>query len=576
MNEQRKEQALPDSADTLSPTNAAEEQKRWRPAPVRNEVWLWLLLMVLACLPTVWRAGGMLFNDSYQYLSMAENLQARGEIATSIIEFDTERSRGRIPAPATTVAPGYPVAIRTVEWVGVSPERAGLLVSLVSMLAVLPLLWWGTGLLGASRNVQRAVALCWASNAGVIVYATSVISEGLFILLSVGGVVLLLYSEKAGESAWKLAVPGGMALIGLSYCVRYAGVLLVAPLCLYVAWRVLFRRERVVLWISSLAVCLGIVACGMIRNAMIAGTWRGGNDLVVHTPLSKVLHDSASIGYHLFFGLSRPHLGIGLVIVVMAALSIGILLRGNVGKIGARLWCDPAVLLLLIVVGGYVAGMIYAGMTTMIIYNFSPRYFLPILPELLLLGAAGAAAARHVQTNSRMRHTVGVLAMIALGGYAIENVRDLHRYDYHPEHVRLAGYYQEPTPESRPLGEWVERNIPPDSVVLATDGQASAYALHRLTISLVSPQMSHGKWDENEIRQTMAAFHARYLITYPGASDESAPEQRESAFLHNLAQGEHPSWLALAARTPHVAIFEDTDEGQEASRLSSQNGELPK
>jgi len=548
----------------------------WREALESYEVWLWLLLMVLTCLPTVHRAGGgKLFNDSYQYLSMAQNLRARGEIATSIIEFDTERSSGRIPAPATTVAPGYPVAIRAVEWAGFTTERAGLLVSLVGMAAALPLLWWGAGLLGAARNGQRAVVLCWAVNSGVVGFATSVLSEGLFILLSLGGVVLLLYYEKAGEDSRKIALVAGMALIGLSYCVRYAGILVVAPVCLYTAWRVLFRRERIMLWISSLAVCLAIVACGMIRNAMIAGTWRGGNDLVVHTRLSKVLHDTASIGYHLFFGFSSTHLGIGAVIAVLAVLAIGILMRGSAAKCAIREF-DPATLLLLMVVGGYVAGMIYLGMTTMIIFNFSPRYFLPILPELLLLGAAGAATAWHLQTDLRKRRAIGVLAVIALCAYAGENIRDLQRYDVHPEHLLVAGYYQEATPEGRPLADWVEKNIPTNSVVLATDGQASAYVLHRLTISLVSPQMSHGKWDENEVRQTMAAFHARYLIAYPRASDESAPEQRESAFLHSLAQGEHPYWLVVATRTSDVVIFEDTDEGQEAGRLSSQSRDIPK
>ncbi len=551
---------------TLSATN--DGNSPLREALVRGEVWLWFLAMVVACLLVMRGVEGKLYNDSYQYLSMAHNLRARGEIATSIIEFDTERSRGRIPAPATTVAPGYPVAICAVEWLRLSPEKAGLLVSLVSMAAVVPLLWLGSGLLAATRNMQRAVALCWVINAVAITIATSVISEGLFILLSLGGVVLLLYYEKSGEGN-RFVVPLGMALIGLSYWVRYAGVLLVAGLCVYTAWRVLFRRGQVILWISSLAVCLGIVACGMFRNLVISGTWRGGNDLVVHTPASKVLHDTASIGYHLFFGLSRPHLGIGIVISVMTAMAIGFVLREGAAKAAARLCSDPVVLLLLVLVGGYVSGMIYLGMTTMIISNYSPRYFLPILPEVFLLGAAVAAALWRLQTNARKRRMTVMLASVALCAYAGENIRDLQRYKYNPGHVMVARYFQEPLQESKPLADWVESHIPPESVVLATDGQASAYALKRKVISLVSPAMSHGKWDEQEVRRTMAAFHARYLIIYPGMPDDLAPEQRDSAFLHSLAQGEHPSWLVMAARNSHVAILEDIEESRENSRLSS-------
>jgi hypothetical protein len=522
----------------------------------RYEVWLWISVMVLVCLLSIRGVGGKLANDSYQYLSMAHNLQSRGEIATSIIEFDTERSRERIPAPATTVAPGYPVAIRAVEWTRIRPESAGLLISLISMAAVVPLLWWGAGMLGATRGMQRAAVLIWVINAQVVEHATSVLSEGLFTLLVVGGVVLLICYEKMGESSRPFVVVMGMALIGLSYFVRYAGLLVMAALITYTAWRVLYRRDRIMLWVSSLTACMGIVACGMIRNTVIAGTWRGGNDLVVHTPASKVLHDTVSIGYHLFFGASRPHLGIALVVSAAAMMAIAVILRKNFAKVAA--WPD-SVVFLSILLGGYTAGMMYLGMTTMIIFNFSARYFLPILPEVILLGAAVMASVWPLETQVRERRALGVLAAIALCAYAGENVREIHKYDYRPEHLMVAAYYTEPTLEGTSLGAWVEKNIPPESVILATDGQASAYAIHRATISLVSPRMSHGKWDENQVRQTISTFHARYLITYPGISDDSAPEQRESTFLHGLMQGERPSWLVLAAQSPHVTIFEDTE-----------------
>jgi hypothetical protein len=521
--------------------------------------------MVLVCLLANRGAVGKLYNDSYQYLSMAYNLQTHGEVATSIVEFDTERSRGRIPAPATTVAPGYSVAIRMLSWTQIAPEKTGLLISLLGMAGVVPLLWWSSGLVGATRNMRRAVILIWIINADMVNLATSVISEGLFTFLVLSGVALLLYCVKMGESGHQIALPIGMALIGLSYWVRYAGLLVVVGLVAYVAWRLIFRRERIMLWFVSLATGLFIVACGMVRNAVIAGTWRGGNDLVVHTPITKVLHDTASIGYHLFFGAS-PHVGIGTVISIASVLVIALLLRRNSGMMGP-VWSDASVLLLLLV-GGYAAAMMYAGMTTMIIFNYSTRYFLPMLPELLLLGVAVAAYVWPLQTDSARRRATIVLGAVALCGYAGQNIREMQRFDYRPEHLLIASYYMEPTQEGTALGDWVARNIPPESVIVATDGQASAYALHRPAISLVSPRMSHGKWDENQVRQTMAAFHARYLITYPGISDESASEQRESEFLHDLVQGEHPAWLVPAAHNSHVAIFEDTEVRQTEDQFS--------
>ncbi|PSH04492.1 MAG: hypothetical protein CXZ00_06615 [Acidobacteria bacterium] len=521
------------------------------------EVWLWTLAMLLVCLLADRGVGGKLFNDSYQYLSMAYNLRTHGEIATSIIEFDTERSKERIPAPATTVAPGYPIAIRVFELTSISPEKAGLLVSIAGMTAVIPFLWLSSGLMGATRNMQRAAVLIWGINTEVVTYATSVLSEGLFIFFLFGGVTLLIYYLKTGEGNREIALPLGMASFALSYCVRYAGLLAIAALVVYVAWRIVFRRERTALWLSSLAGCFAIVSFGMMRNEVISGTWRGGNDLIVHTPIAKVLHDTASIGYHLLLGPSR-HIGLSAMIAAVSAVALFFLLRANSKQIASWIWSDTVVLLLLLV-GAYVAGMIYLGMTTMIIYNFSTRYFLPILPVVILLGTATAALAWPTYPDVRRRRAAAVLAAVALIAYTGLNIRGIQMYDYRPQHLTMAAYYIEPTQDGTTLLAWVEKNIPAESVVLATDGQASAYAIKRPTISLVSPRMSHGTWDENEVRRTMATFHSRYLITYPGISDDVAPEQRESPFINSLLQGKNPSWLVRAAYNSHVSIFENKE-----------------
>ena len=70
-----------------------------------------MFAMALLSIVYVHSKGVRLSNDAYQYLSIAENLRTRGKIATSIVHFDTERARGRLPAPETTFPPGYSLAL---------------------------------------------------------------------------------------------------------------------------------------------------------------------------------------------------------------------------------------------------------------------------------------------------------------------------------------------------------------------------------------------------------------------------------------------------------------------------------
>ena len=83
---------------------------------------LWVLVMAALGLFSVHSAGVRIYNDSYQYLSVAEVIRTQGKIATSIVFFDTERARGILPAPETTAPPGYPVAIDSLLWAHLSPE----------------------------------------------------------------------------------------------------------------------------------------------------------------------------------------------------------------------------------------------------------------------------------------------------------------------------------------------------------------------------------------------------------------------------------------------------------------------
>jgi len=104
------------------------------------------------------------------------------------------------------------------------------------------------------------------------------------------------------------------------------------------------------------------------------------------------------------------------------------------------------------------------------------------------------------------------------------------------------------------LRAWLEANVPPTATVVANRGQASAYALHRNTVSLITAEYSDQQWNEPEMRALMRRFRARYLILYTGDAS-SLVTLTESPFLAGLAHGTQSGWLTPAARNHDVLVF---------------------
>jgi hypothetical protein len=523
---------------------------------------LWVLVMAALGLFSVHSAGVRIYNDSYQYLSVAEVIRTQGKIATSIVFFDTERARGILPAPETTAPPGYPVAIDSLLWTHLSPETAALLISFCSTLSVIPLLWWGAGLVGKTVGVRRVAVAAWVLNAQAIGFSSSILSEGLFTTALLAAVVLLIFSECSDNTTARRAVPAAMALIGLSYGIRYAAILVVPGLIVFICWLAARRNSRFWLWLWSLPICLGPIAYVMIRNLHIAGTWRGGNDLAVHNSLWSVLRAFIAVCYLLPFGTARATLGLGVCIAVVILAILVLLFTSGRNKGNGVLLRSPVPLLFFLVTG-YCTGLIYLGTSTMI--SFNTRYFLPIYPEFILLCTVVVIHYWLAASEPGIRRTVRLLGAIAMFGYAFLNIYSIYHFSLVPKHVTLLALFAEPTPDGVPLKRWVDSRIPAEAPVLATDGQATAYILHRPTIAMAEQAFSKRRWDEKEVQQTMSTYHAKYLIIYPGLSPEDSPEQQESQFLLSLIDGEHPSWLIPMVRTLHVAIFEMRTTDQDIS-----------
>ena len=211
--------------------------------PRYTEIALWCGLCLSVSAGLLSTRGCIYSNDGYQYLSTASNIASEHSIATSIVHFDSERTSGRIPAPITTFPAGYPAAIAALEQIGLDASRSAVVISAVSAMLLIPLVWALGALLGLTRLAIRVTLLLLIINSCLATYSAAIATELLFTALSLTGLLLLMRYEAAPEEDSTACVLAGCILVGCSYWVRYAGLFLVAAIvAFYVSRSLLIRR----------------------------------------------------------------------------------------------------------------------------------------------------------------------------------------------------------------------------------------------------------------------------------------------------------------------------------------------
>jgi hypothetical protein len=485
-----------------------------------------------------------MYNDSFQYLSVIGNLLSDHGVATDLVHFDVERAHGVIPAPLTTFPPGYPMVAALLAVLSLAPPTAGAVVTVAAMAISVMLLGLCARALGLSRVVARLVLFGYVANANTLFLASSLLSEPLFTALVMAGVLCLIHGMKAsGRTAVAWSIGAGFA-VGLSYWVRYAGLLFSAGVLFALGAAVLLHRTRD--WFQRLAATAipagGLMAVGFVRNVTLTGTWKGGNTKVARHGVAGVVKETVKSFWHLFGGDA-----VGLAVRVsqlLALIALALLF------VAWRSRPRREAALLLAIAAVYAAAMFYLGVRSDISYG--TRMFFPILPLLLLLLGCFleplAAAPRRT------------LLAAGAAGYALCGLLGVARA--HPGvEVAVRDRLALPTASGEPLRDWLRAHLDRREAVLAADGQATGFVLGCPAVSLLESEYSDTDWTEEEVARTMDRFHVRYLILYPNpASSGAADLQQESHYLHGLiAGGDRPSpgaGLVLAARNADAIVLE--------------------
>jgi hypothetical protein len=513
-----------------------------------REIAAWTLAAFLQFLAWSLTGHQRLSNDSYQYLSVAENLAAGHGIETSLVHFDIERAHGTIPTPITTFPSGFPIAAASLGRLGLPPTPAATAVSLLSMALTVALLALACNALELGAWVSRGTILLFAVNSYTLWYAGSVSSEPLFTLLFVASVTAALGAERAeSERRMALLALSTGVLAGMSYWVRYAGLLVIAGLGVALGTLLLVRRTRRSLQTLLLTMTAAVVpvALGIARNIRLTGTWQGGNTKAVTHPLVEMVKKSVTSFGHLFVGeaVTPPaRLCEGLFV-----LALGFALvrwrRWPRGEIGARAFIVAAV------TGVYSVLMFYVGLHSVI--SYAARMFLPALPLLLLAFASMIEPPPRTALASRM------FALAGFAAYALCGPLNFKVPAPPSGHVEVASRLVLPAHDGKPLADWIDGHIGPHEPIMAADGQATGHWLHRPTVSLVGVEYSDLVWNEAAIEQTMDRFGIRYLILYRKASGG----EKDSPFLMSLVGGAPAPHLRLAARNDESLIFERVRAG---------------
>lgn len=532
----------------------------WTVGSVRlPELGIWVLLLLLGATIKVVRCGEPLMgNDSYQYISVAENLRYRHELSTSLVHYDVERSSGRIPAPCTTFPVGYPILIAVVCFLGFSLPVAAMIVSLLSIIAIVPLLCIAANHLSISLPLTRICLFLWVINSYTVAFSVADFTEPLFTLLSFSAIVLVLSHELLADSSgkgWQIAA--AFVLAGMAYCVRYVGLFLFGALCFYGIVRAFARKRFSATWLGSMFAGAGIMAIGALRNILIAGTWKGGPIKNPHHSPWLVAKAFVTSLFHLFFADAPVHSGIvhrlagaaGIGALMLLAGGMALLVfRGTRAPISKKLLSLISLLYLYLVI--YSMGMYYLGVVTPI--SFNPRMFFPLLPVVLisLAGLWSILSDRLLLPNIWHRPAFTVFLI----GYGLMNIQGIWVPSRNPNQVVLP-WLEMRTGTGQPLTGWIKDNIADEAVIVSEEGQATGYTLHRKTISLVPPMFTQTTWNETQIHKVMQSFNADFLLVYTAPETDEMQQHGDSPFLKHLAEGAAPSWLVLAAENPRARLF---------------------
>jgi hypothetical protein len=417
---------------------------------------------------------------------------------------------------------------------GLGSVTSGYAVSFLAFVALVPCYLHFAGRLGIHPAVARLGLVLLCLNQALLASASSLLSEPAFTAMTLAALLLVQSSQTEGQGSMATAAMGGAAA-GATYWIRYAGVLLIAMLALLCAVRLIQRRwPQFVRGAVSFVTAFLCLAPLLARNEMLVGSCRGyiTKDAFHPAGIGKVYVVSM---YHLFFGS-------GLMLQTAPFVAVCLVCVVALGGAAARRQGRPLPIsgsILALYAAVYTAGMIYLGVASDI--TFGGRMFIPLLPVVVLLGAAVFTRWPPAMGPAR----VITMASILVIAYGVSNLIGSSLTETAARHLDV---------QSAISGKLRAILDSDPGVLVSADGQAVGYGLGRPVVGLVGTNHGNTRWTEQDVARVMLRYGSCHLLLFPGTNTDDG--QQTSPFLSSLAAGRHPSWLRLEAENDRAILYE--------------------
>jgi hypothetical protein len=297
----------------------------------------------------------------------------------------------------------------------------------------------------------------------------------------------------------------------------------------------------------------------MVRNVILVGDWRGGNNIAASMPISRLVTDTLRVLHYLILGDARLS-RLWFPMVLMSIGLVGLCVIGRRAKAARRLASIREVLSLLPrVTNGTIvlaAFLIYstgiAAIAVRSVISYSPRMYVPVLPHMMALLVCGVAfLVRRLPAGAYSRLVPATVLCLLLGD-VIGN--SISRISLGPDqYEKTQEALLRPDEAGRSIKQLLDRELKPGEVIAATNGQAAGYALNHPTLSLVGRPFSLVTWNALELRTELARFAVTHLLVFRDTGLD--PVIGQSQFLGGLAAGQSPPWLRLAGFNRDIYVY---------------------
>lgn len=519
--------------------------------------WLVFLIVLLVATTIGLREyadqSGHLSNDSTQYLVGAISVLNDVEYSTRILYFDEHYAPGEIPVPQTVWPPGLSVTIAGLASLGVPPEDSGRIVSLLGYVALALFTGLAVWILTKSAAAMLMASIWFLSISQIWQLSVSILSDMAFATTITAAVLLYVaQSHPRGHPDQMTGIPfralTWISLIaGISFLYRYAGIflifwtiLLIGSECVY---RIRSRNDAFGLLIAkslgaalpSVVIFLSVVG----RNFDLTGSIRGGNNMLVPSPISDAIFDAAKVIVTLLTGIHRTHFledswvstGAGVLsLAVLIAIGLSFLLwfRNRFFALGKNRWHEVKSVMIVVLIIIYVGGIAIISSRTAV--PISARYVFPILPVIVILGISHWSFGRSSMIAGIA--TISIIQMLVSSG--------INNSPKHPSR----NHYTE-------ISEWTKRNTSTEEpIVIIGDSQRIGYYSNRPTLGVPEQEFTRHVWNFSRITNVASQYGARYIIA--SKTEHSSDFNAESLL---LMTGHTPNWLTLEANLDAAYVY---------------------